>query len=60
MRLPSTTFVSWSREALGVASERVRQAYGFPCGQAARSIALVEARAAGQPAGDVLVEGIVA
>jgi uncharacterized repeat protein (TIGR04042 family) len=59
-RLPVATFVERSREALGIASDRVRQAYGFPCGHAARSIALVEARAAGQLAGDVLVEGIVA
>jgi uncharacterized repeat protein (TIGR04042 family) len=55
---PVADFVGRSREALGIASERVRQAYGFPCSNAARSIALIEARAAAQPAGDVEVEGI--
>jgi uncharacterized repeat protein (TIGR04042 family) len=57
-RFPVGEFVTRSRTALGIASDRVRAAYGFPCGHAARSLAAVEARAAGQPAGDVLVEGI--
>jgi uncharacterized repeat protein (TIGR04042 family) len=57
-RMPVAEFVATSRQALTEASERVRQAYGFPCGNAARSLALVEARAVAQPAGDVLVEGI--
>jgi uncharacterized repeat protein (TIGR04042 family) len=57
-RLTVDDFVARSREALGIASDRVRQAYGFPCGNAARSIASVEARAVGQPAGEVLVEAI--
>ncbi|GID28175.1 MSMEG_0570 family nitrogen starvation response protein [Paractinoplanes brasiliensis] len=57
-RIPVGEFVAVSRQALTEASERVRQAYGFPCGNAARSLALVEARAIAQPSGDVLVEGI--
>ncbi|MCM4078592.1 MSMEG_0570 family nitrogen starvation response protein [Paractinoplanes hotanensis] len=57
-RMAVGDFVATSRAALTEASERVRQAYGFPCGNAARSLASVEARAAAQPAGDVLVEGI--
>ena len=58
-RIAVAEFVSRSREALGIASERVRQAYGFPCSDAARSIASVEARASGMT-GDVVVEGIEA
>ena len=57
-RMPVGEFVATSRRALTEASERVRQAYGFPCSNAARSVAAVEARAVAQPAGDVLVEGI--
>jgi uncharacterized repeat protein (TIGR04042 family) len=57
-RMPVGDFVARSREALTIASDRVHQAYGFPCGNAARSLALVEARADLQPPGDVLVEGI--
>nr|WP_221377148.1 MSMEG_0570 family nitrogen starvation response protein [Actinoplanes polyasparticus] len=57
-RMAVGDFVATSRAALTEASERVRRAYGFPCGNAARSLASVEARAAAQPAGDVLVEGI--
>ena len=57
-RMAVGDFVAASREALTLAGDRVRRAYGFPCANAARSLALVEARAAGQPAGDVLVEGI--
>ncbi len=61
-RLPVADFVEQAREALGIASERVRQAYGQPCGHAARSIASVEARAAVQVqgSGEVVVEGIQA
>jgi uncharacterized repeat protein (TIGR04042 family) len=58
-RIPVGEFVVRSREALGVASERVRQAYGFPCANAARSLASIEARASGVH-GDVVVEGIEA
>lgn len=56
--LPVADFVRRSREALGVASDRVQAAYGFPCSNAARSIAAVEAHAARFPAGDVTVQGI--
>jgi uncharacterized repeat protein (TIGR04042 family) len=54
-------FVKRSREALSVASERVRAAYGFPCGNAARQIVEIERWAAAlgdAPAGRVTVEGI--
>jgi uncharacterized repeat protein (TIGR04042 family) len=58
-RMPVGDFVARSREALTLASDRVHQAYGFPCGNAARSLSLVEARAEVQPAGgEVVVEGI--
>jgi uncharacterized repeat protein (TIGR04042 family) len=50
-------FVNRCREALGIASDRVRAAYGFPCSNAARSLAQVEQRA-GDHAGVVTVEGI--
>ncbi|GAA3268524.1 MULTISPECIES: MSMEG_0570 family nitrogen starvation response protein [Dactylosporangium] len=59
-RMPVDEFVDRARQALGIASDRVKAAYGYPCGRAARSIAFVEARAACQPAGDVVVEGIEA
>ena len=55
---PVDEFVLVCREALTIAGDRVRQAYGFPCGNASRSIALVEAHAARFPDGDVVVEGI--
>lgn len=42
-------FVRRSREALTVASERVRQIYGFGCAQAAAQLADIESRAAGFP-----------
>ena len=57
-QLPVDEFLLRSREALTVASERVREAYGFPCGNAARSLALIEAHAAHYPVGEVLIEGI--
>ena len=56
---PVDEFVARSREALTIAGERVRSAFGFPCGNAARSIALIEAHAEVYPAGAVIVEGIV-
>jgi uncharacterized repeat protein (TIGR04042 family) len=58
-RLGVAEFVARSREALGIASDRVRQAYGFPCVNAARSLASVEARAVGLT-GEVVVEGVEA
>ncbi|MFI5935369.1 MSMEG_0570 family nitrogen starvation response protein [Actinoplanes sp. NPDC051494] len=58
--LPVADFLVRSREALTIASDRVRAAYGFPCSNAARSIAAVEAHAARYADGDVTVEGIVA
>ena len=51
-------FVNRCREALRIASDRVQAAYGFPCSNAARSLALVEQHAARYPAGDVTVEAI--
>jgi uncharacterized repeat protein (TIGR04042 family) len=56
--LPVLDFVARSREALMIAGDRVKQAYGFPCGHAGRSIALIEAHAERFTLGDVTVEGI--
>ena len=39
-------FVRLSREALGIASERVRAKYGMPCSRAAASLAGIEHSAA--------------
>jgi uncharacterized repeat protein (TIGR04042 family) len=39
---PLADFLTRSREAYGIASERVRQKYGFPCSLAARALAEVE------------------
>ena len=55
---PVEDFLKRGREALTIASERVRAAYGFPCGRAAASLARIEAHAAGHPLGDVTVEAI--
>jgi uncharacterized repeat protein (TIGR04042 family) len=55
---PVAAFVERSREALLVASDQVKAAYGFPCGNASRSIALIEAHAEIYGLGDVTVEGI--
>ena len=57
-RIVVAEFVARCREALGIASDRVRQAYGFPCADAARSLASIEARASRAAPGDVVVEGI--
>ena len=57
---PVAEFVERSREALTIAAEQVRQAYGFPGGHASRSIALIEAHAELFGLGDVTVEGIEA
>jgi uncharacterized repeat protein (TIGR04042 family) len=43
---PVADFVSRSREALGIASERVREKYGMPCSRAAASLASIERTAA--------------
>ncbi len=59
-------FLARSRDALGIASERVRARYGFPCSRAqaelasieAKCRALVRARDAGAPAA-VRVEAFV-
>lgn len=59
-KYPVADFVARSREALGIASDRVRAAYGFPCSNAARSLSAVEEHARRHPAGEVTVEGIEA
>jgi uncharacterized repeat protein (TIGR04042 family) len=59
-RLPVQDFVDRSNEALTIAGDRVRAAYGFPCSRAARSLADIAALAATQHTGDVTVEGIAA
>lgn len=43
---PLQDFVARSREALGIASERVRQKYGFACSRAMDQLAEIEAEAA--------------
>jgi uncharacterized repeat protein (TIGR04042 family) len=53
---PVADFVGRTREALGIASDRVRERYGFPCSRAAATIAGVEAAAAGFGEGAVRVE----
>lgn len=37
-------FLARSREALGIASERVRALYGFPCSRAQGQLAAIEAK----------------
>lgn len=44
---PLDDFLRRSREALGIASERVRARYGFPCSRAMGQLAAIETRAAG-------------
>lgn len=56
---PLDDFVARSREALGIASERVRQKFGMPCGHALRQLAEIEHRAAAfadDPAATVTIE----
>jgi uncharacterized repeat protein (TIGR04042 family) len=53
-------FVDRCREALRIAGDRVQAAYGFPCGNAARSLSQVEENAKRYSGGDVIVEGIEA
>ncbi len=43
---PLSDFVERSREALGIASERVRQKYGFACSAAMDQLARIEQQAA--------------
>jgi uncharacterized repeat protein (TIGR04042 family) len=59
-RYPVADFVARSRTALSIGSDRVLAAYGFPCANAARSMAAIDARARSCPTGDVTVEGIEA
>lgn len=40
-------FLARSREALGIASERVRAIYGFPCSRAQSQLASIEAKVRG-------------
>ena len=54
-RYPVPEFVSRSREALDVASERVRAKFGFACTSAAHSEKTIEAAAASYDGGDVEV-----
>lgn len=44
---PLPEFLDRSRTALGIASERVRAKYGFPCSRALGQLARIEAAAAG-------------
>ena len=54
---PLPDFVAKSRDALTVASERVRARYGFSCSLALGQLGRIEAAAKSQdPAGTVLVE----
>lgn len=46
---PLPAFLARSREALGIASERVRERYGFPCSRALGQLARIEAGARDQP-----------
>ncbi|ROO60578.1 putative repeat protein (TIGR04042 family) [Micromonospora sp. Llam0] len=58
---PLADFVERSRQALGVASDRVRAKYGFACSSAADQLAEIEAAAAGfgsAPEAAVTVEAI--
>jgi uncharacterized repeat protein (TIGR04042 family) len=53
---PIDEFVDLSRLALGIASERVRARYGFPCGRAQAQLARIEDTARRQDGGTVHVE----
>ncbi len=54
---PLPAFLARSREALGTASERVRERYGFPCSRALGQLARIEAAARDQSSdGAVTVE----
>ncbi|MFQ1003273.1 MSMEG_0570 family nitrogen starvation response protein [Modestobacter sp. SSW1-42] len=54
---PVAEFVALTREAMGEASRRVQERYGFPCSRAAATLASVEATAARFAAGEVQVAG---
>lgn len=53
---PLDEFLARARTALGIASERVRALYGFPCGRALSQLARIEAQARTQSPGTVHVE----
>lgn len=57
---PLPEFVRRSREALQIASERVRAKYGFACSSALDQLARIEARASDFPPGDDAAVRIVA
>ena len=44
---PIDDFTSRARQALTIASERVREKYGFACSRAAATLATIERRASG-------------
>jgi len=55
---PLADFLDRSRTALGIASERVRAKYGFPCSRALGQLARIESAAAayaGDPAATVSI-----
>jgi uncharacterized repeat protein (TIGR04042 family) len=59
---PVDDFVSRAREALNIASERVRQKYGFACSAAMDQLAKIEAEAerfVGEPDAKVKVIALV-
>jgi uncharacterized repeat protein (TIGR04042 family) len=53
---PLDEFVALTRLALGIASDRVRARYGFPCGRALAQLARIEDIARRQEPGTVHVE----
>ncbi|TQS41536.1 MSMEG_0570 family nitrogen starvation response protein [Cryptosporangium phraense] len=54
---PPPDFLERSRDALTIASERVRAKYGMGCAHARAELATIERRAAGLTDGSVLIEG---
>ena len=54
---PLPELVTRCRQALTLASERVRASYGFPCSRAADSIAQIERVAATYPQDTLVVVG---
>ncbi|MCJ2141425.1 MSMEG_0570 family nitrogen starvation response protein [Methylobacterium sp. E-066] len=53
---PLDEFLALTRLALGIASERVRERYGFPCSRAEAQLARIEETARRQEPGTVYVE----
>jgi uncharacterized repeat protein (TIGR04042 family) len=53
---PVDEFVALSRLALGIAIERVRSRYGFPCGRAQTQLGRIEEAARRHGAGTVYIE----